>query len=214
MPELNRQHIQTMHYATDNVVLPEIEAAIRTHARDRGDACNQAVALVKASRTRANESGTLDAFLREFGLSNAEGIALMCLAEALLRVPDDRTLDALISEKIREGNWGAHQNSSDSKLVNASVWGLMLAGRIVGAKSASQAMPAQWLSSLTQRLGEPTVRHATRQAMKILGGQFVLGRDIQSALNRSVKETTVCGVPRLTKTGNERSFFLFPTCTP
>ena len=124
MPELNRQHIQTMHYAADTVVLPEIEAAIRAHARDRGDACNQAVALVKASRTRANESGTLDAFLREFGLSNAEGIALMCLAEALLRVPDDRTLDALISEKIREGNWGAHQNSSDSKLVNASVWGL------------------------------------------------------------------------------------------
>ena len=67
MPELNRQHIQTMHYAADTVVLPEIEAAIRAHARDRGDACNQAVALVKASRTRANESGTLDAFLREFG---------------------------------------------------------------------------------------------------------------------------------------------------
>ena len=197
MPELNRQHIQTMHYAADNVVLPEIEAAIRAHARDRGDACNQAVALVKASRTRANESGTLDAFLREFGLSNAEGIALMCLAEALLRVPDDRTLDALISEKIREGNWGAHQNSSDSKLVNASVWGLMLAGRIVGAESASQAMPAQWLSTLTQRLGEPTVRHATRQAMKILGGQFVLGRDIQSALNRSAKERSLCSFDML-----------------
>ena len=190
--------MRSMHYAPERDALQTISAAIASFETNRKAISSNASHLVEFSRARASASGTLDAFLREFGLSNAEGIALMCLAEALLRVPDDPTLDALISEKIREGNWGAHQNASDSNLVNASVWGLMLAGKIVGPSDFLQpAAPANWLAKLTHRIGEPTVRLATLQAMKILGGQFVLGRDIGSALRRSGRDGTLCSFDML-----------------
>ena len=135
----------------------------------------------------------------------------MCLAEALLRVPDDATLDALIAEKISEGNWGAHESASDSQLVNASVWGLMLAGKLVSKSSSGSAFPANWLSNLVTRIGEPTVRLATLQAMKILGGQFVLGRDIDAALSRAKRHNVLCSFDMLgegarTATDAERYF--------
>jgi len=186
-----------MHYAPESEALRTLSATIASFDANRTSISTQAFQLVEFSRARASESGTLDAFLREFGLSNAEGIALMCLAEALLRVPDKPTLDALISEKIREGNWGAHQNASDSNLVNASIWGLMLAGKIVGPGDFLQQAPANWLAKLTHRIGEPTVRLATLQAMKILGGQFVLGRDIGSALKRAGRNGILCSFDML-----------------
>ena len=197
MAELSRDSIRSMHYAPECEVLRSLGTAIASFNANRTSISTNASQLVESSRARASESGTLDAFLREFGLSNAEGIALMCLAEALLRVPDEPTLDALISEKIREGNWGAHQNASDSNLVNASIWGLMLAGKIVGPGDLLQQAPANWLAKLTHRIGEPTVRLATLQAMKILGGQFVLGRDIDSALTRAGRAATLCSFDML-----------------
>ena len=197
MAELSRDSIRSMHYAPECEVLRSLGATIASFDANRTSISTNASQLVESSRARASESGTLDAFLREFGLSNAEGIALMCLAEALLRVPDEPTLDALISEKIREGNWGAHQNASDSNLVNASIWGLMLAGKIVGPGDLFQQAPANWLAKLTHRIGEPTVRLATLQAMKILGGQFVLGRDIGSALKRAGRNGTLCSFDML-----------------
>jgi RHH-type proline utilization regulon transcriptional repressor/proline dehydrogenase/delta 1-pyrroline-5-carboxylate dehydrogenase len=197
MAELSRDSIRSMHYALESEALQSLGAIITSFDTNRTSISTQASQLVEFSRARASESGTLDAFLREFGLSNAEGIALMCLAEALLRVPDEPTLDALISEKIREGNWGAHQNASDSNLVNASIWGLMLAGKIVGPGDLLQQVPANWLAKLTHRIGEPTVRLATLQAMKILGGQFILGRDIDSALKRAGRNGTLCSFDML-----------------
>lgn len=197
MAELSRDSIRSMHYAPECEALRSLGATIASVDANRTSISTNASQLVEFSRARASESGTLDAFLREFGLSNAEGIALMCLAEALLRVPDEPTLDALISEKIREGNWGAHQNASDSNLVNASIWGLMLAGKIVGPGDLLQQVPANWLAKLTHRLGEPAVRLATLQAMKILGGQFVLGRDIGSALKRAGRNQTLCSFDML-----------------
>ena len=185
MAKTDRTEIRGLHYASTSRAIEAMSPAILLDSDRREQVSAIARTLVIESRERSDESGTLDAFLREFGLSNSEGIALMCLAEALLRVPDDETLDALIAEKISEGNWGAHESASDSQLVNASVWGLMLAGKLVGKSSSGATFPVNWLSNLVTRIGEPTVRLATLQAMKILGGQFVLGRDIDAALSRA-----------------------------
>ncbi len=145
---------------------------------------NDARSLVTDCRRDKNSSGTLDAFLLEFGLSNAEGVALMCLAEALLRVPDALTADRLIAEKIRGGNWGAHSGKSESLFVNASTWGLMLTGQLVSLDAEITQHTDSWLKRLTATLGEPVIRTAVMQAMKIMGGQYVLGRTIGEGTNR------------------------------
>jgi len=197
MAKTDRTEIRGLHYASTSKAIEAMSPAILLDADRREKVSAIARKLVIESRERSDESGTLDAFLREFGLSNSEGIALMCLAEALLRVPDDETLDALIAEKISEGNWGAHESASDSQLVNASVWGLMLAGKLVGKSSSGATFPVNWLSNLVTRIGEPTVRLATLQAMKILGGQFVLGRDIDAALSRAKRQNVLCSFDML-----------------
>jgi RHH-type proline utilization regulon transcriptional repressor/proline dehydrogenase/delta 1-pyrroline-5-carboxylate dehydrogenase len=148
----------------------------------------EAVSLVRRCRGHSRKAGTLDAFLQEFGLSNQEGIALMCLAEALLRVPDEETADRLIAEKIHGGDWGAHRGQSASRFVNASVWGLMLTGRIVRLEDETIAETDSWMRRLVGKLGEPVVRQAVLQAMRIMGGQYVLGRSIAEALQRGVAE--------------------------
>src|SRR5690606_7739321 len=116
-------------------------------------------------------------------LSTKEGIALMCLAEALLRVPDAGTMDELIEDKIAPGEWDRHVGKSGSALVNASAWGLMLTGRILEEDDSRRELAAV-LRRLVKRLSEPVVRTAVLQAMKILGRQFVLGETIGEALER------------------------------
>ena len=153
----------------------------------RESVINSAIELVKTCRSQSHKAGTLDAFLQEFGLSNKEGIALMCLAEALLRVPDDETADRLIAEKLSSGDWGSHQGRSDSAFVNASVWGLMLTGSIVSLDKSITKDTGAWMRRLGSRLGEPVIRAAVLQAMKIMGGQFVLGRTIKEAMKRTNK---------------------------
>ena len=146
----------------------------------------QGVKLVENCRAKSHLAGTLDAFLLEFGLASKEGIALMCLAEALLRVPDETTADRLIAEKIQSGDWSAHQGKSTSGFVNASVWGLMLTGSIVRLDADITEDTAGWVRRLVSTLGEPVVRQAVLQAMRILGGQYVLGRTIEEGLRRGV----------------------------
>ena len=109
----------------------------------------------------------------------------MCLAEALLRIPDTETIDDFIADKISGGAWEKHLGASDSLFVNASTWGLMLTGRIVKLREAQGANPLQAMKRLVARSGEPVIRHAVRQAVKLLGDQFVLGQTIQSALLRA-----------------------------
>ena len=150
----------------------------------RGAALERARNLVEQCRSAAHQAGTLDVFLQEFGLSNREGVALMCLAEALLRVPDETTADALIAEKIRDGNWDTHLGKSASAFVNASVWGLMLTGRLVTLETQALDNTVDWVRHLVARLGEPVVRRAVLQAMRILGSQYVLGRTIGEAMRR------------------------------
>src|ERR1700731_1509233 len=150
-----------------------------------------AVSLVAGARARRDERPFLDAFLQEFGLSNQEGIALMCIAEALLRIPDDATADRLIAEQLATGDWSAHSGKSESLFVNASTWGLMLTGGMLELDPTIKADASGWIKKLTSKAGEPLVRLAVRRAMRIIGGEFVVGRTIEEALARSAREPDV-----------------------
>src|SRR5262245_38495398 len=153
---------------------------------DRREAVQKrALALVDAVRGAKPSGSGLDAFLREYHLGSREGVILMCLAEALLRIPDAETADRLIADKIPTGDWEDHLGDSDSLFVNASTWGLMLTGRIVDVDRAELGSVRSWFGRLTARIGEPVARSALRQAMRILGHQFVMGRTIDEALERA-----------------------------
>jgi len=127
----------------------------------------------------------IDAFLQQYSLETKEGIILMCLAEALLRIPDAETADALIQDKLSGAKWDEHLNRSDSLLVNASTWGLMLTGKLVKLDRNTDGSPSHILKRLVNRVGEPMIRQAMLAAMKIMGKQFVLGRDVKEALKNS-----------------------------
>ncbi|MCC5991412.1 MAG: bifunctional proline dehydrogenase/L-glutamate gamma-semialdehyde dehydrogenase PutA [Rhodobacteraceae bacterium] len=165
------------------------EAGVMAAARDmaaldasaRAEIVEQAAALVHDIRTSA-APGLMEVFLAEYGLSTDEGIALMCLAEALLRVPDAATIDDLIEDKIAPSDWGRHLGRSSSSLVNASTWALMLTGRVLDEGSKS---PVQVLRGALKRLGEPVIRTAVGRAMKEMGRQFVLGETIDAAMTRA-----------------------------
>ena len=144
-----------------------------------------AARIIAAMRADRTPRPLLDRFLGEYGLSDKEGIALMCLAESLLRIPDRRTADRMIADKVGGAAWSSHIGNRADLLVNASTWGLMLAGRIVNVEGSFAADPSLWLGRLAGRFGEPVIRTAMRQAMRILGTEFVLGRTIEEALDRS-----------------------------
>ncbi|MBT3203683.1 MAG: bifunctional proline dehydrogenase/L-glutamate gamma-semialdehyde dehydrogenase PutA [Gammaproteobacteria bacterium] len=143
-----------------------------------------AIAIVKELRS-AKSPGLMETFLAEYGLSTQEGVSLMCLAEALLRVPDDSTIDALINDKIAPANWSRHLGHSTSPLVNTSTWALMLTGKVIDSKETNNWDISGNIRLLLKRIGEPVIRTAVAQSMKILGHQFVLGRDIQEAMTRA-----------------------------
>src|SRR5437762_11859545 len=140
----------------------------------------EATALRLAQRVRATPPGALSAesFLRHYGLSTPEGVALMCVAEALLRIPDASTADALLREKFSQGDWAPA--SDDSLLASAADWALLLTGKL--ARWHDEPSP---LKHIVARLGEPVVRAAVRQAMRILAEQFVLAESIEHAVARA-----------------------------
>ncbi|MBL8847306.1 MAG: bifunctional proline dehydrogenase/L-glutamate gamma-semialdehyde dehydrogenase PutA [Hyphomicrobium zavarzinii] len=174
------------HYLSDETRLVGglVERAVFTD-EERRRVSEIARTLVTAARAGVANHGGIDAFMREYGLSSEEGIILMCLAEALLRIPDSETADRFIAEKIAGGQWERHRGHSDSTLVNASTWALMLTGRLVKLREARGSNPWEALKRLAARSGEPVIRQAVRQAVKVLGDQFVLGRSIRDALSRS-----------------------------
>ena len=161
-------------------VRDRVDAAGLTRT-DRESIVARAVELVRTTRVRAGSS-IMQGFLAEYGLSTREGVALMCLAEALLRVPDTETIDALIEDKIGASDWAAHLGHSSSPLVNASTWALLLTGKVLGAAEEGVAGA---LHEAVRRLGEPVIRAAVAQAMRELGHQFVLGRDMREATRRA-----------------------------
>ncbi|HKF73654.1 MAG TPA: bifunctional proline dehydrogenase/L-glutamate gamma-semialdehyde dehydrogenase PutA [Stellaceae bacterium] len=139
--------------------------------------------VVEVRRQRLGKGG-LDAFLHEYALSSKEGIVLMCLAEALLRIPDADTVDRLIRDKLGPADWSQHLGQSESLFVNASTWALMLTGRLMRSDGEERDL-AGVLRRLVSRSGEPVVRQAVTAAMRILGRQFVMGRTIKEALERA-----------------------------
>ena len=137
--------------------------------------------LVEAIRAETGGLGGIEDFLREYSLSTREGLALMVLAEALLRVPDSATADRLIEDKLSSGDWTRHEVKSNALLVSASAWALGISARIIQPGET----PENIIATLGKRLGLPAVRTATRQAMRLLGSHFVLGQSIEEALGRA-----------------------------
>jgi len=171
----------------DRLVAALIDKARFTDAqRKRIEAV--AVRLVEAARAGRREYGGVDSFLAEYGLSSEEGVLLLCLAEALLRIPDAATADRLIAGTIGTGDWERHLGHSDSVLVNASTWGLMLTGHIVDWGLSKMRDLGGLVQRLIARSGEPVIRQALRQAVRILGNQFVLGETIEAALTNAEDE--------------------------
>ena len=148
-----------------------------------------ALNLIENCRKDKSRHNMLDAFLMEFGLSNQEGVALMCIAESLLRVPDNKTANRLIAEKIKSGNWLNHIGGSKSIFVNASTWGLMLTGYIVELDNEIQSSTKSWLKQFSAKLGEPIIRRAIFKAMKIMANQYVLGQTIDDAISIKSKKS-------------------------
>ena len=147
----------------------------------------RAARLLVAVREAAAQGSGLDDFLQRYGLDTQEGVLLMCLAEALLRIPDAPTADALIADRVGRGDWRAHLDDSASLFVNASTWGLMLTGALLAPDPERARQPWQWLRSVVARLGEPVARAALGQALRILGRQFVFGGDVGEALERAAE---------------------------
>lgn len=172
----------TAAYAPDDAALAAELLTTATLTPDR-EAQIDAIATDLITAIRGSEHGLrgVEAMLREFALSTKEGLALMVLAEALLRVPDAATADAFIEDKLGQGDFAHHRIKSDAVLVNASAWALGLSARLVHAGETPQGT----LAALTRRIGAPAVRAATRQAMRLIGNHFVLGETIDAALARA-----------------------------
>jgi RHH-type proline utilization regulon transcriptional repressor/proline dehydrogenase/delta 1-pyrroline-5-carboxylate dehydrogenase len=183
---LDRSAIRKAFRQEEEACVKERLRQTEVFSRDHGHIHAYAVDLIKDARKR--EVGGIDAFLHQYGLNTREGIALMCLAEALLRVPDARTADALIRDKIGEINWREHLNESDSTFVNAATFSLMLTGEVLERPELHHKKMERTLRGAMNRLGEPVIRNATWQAMRILGGQFVFGRNMTEALKRAAPE--------------------------
>jgi len=151
---------------------------------EREKVIDLAAELVTRVRARAKDQSAVESFMRQYDLSSEEGVLLMCVAEALLRIPDKGTADKLIRDKLGDANWKKHLGQSESVFVNASTWGLMLTGKLVNLAEETRHDFTGALRRLVGRAGEPAIRLAVRQAMRIMGHQFVMGRTIDEALDR------------------------------
>ena len=155
--------------------------AARLDAAQEARIDRTATRLIEAIRANDDPLGGVEDMLREFALSTKEGLALMVLAEALLRVPDARTADQFIEDKLGQGDFIHHETRSSAFLVNASAWALGMSARVIQPGETPQGT----IGRLTKRLGAPAVRAATRQAMRLMGNHFVLGETIEAALSRA-----------------------------
>ncbi|SJM65915.1 Proline dehydrogenase / Delta-1-pyrroline-5-carboxylate dehydrogenase [Brevundimonas diminuta 3F5N] len=184
-------------YRDEREVVAELLAAEPLTPDGRAAVLNDAIALVESARKSQKRQGVVESFLQEFSLGTREGLALMCLAEALLRTPDAGTRDRLIAEKIGSADWASHMGQSDSLFVNASTWGLMLTGKLVDVDEEARSDLPNFLKRLVGRMGEPVIRQAVATAVKIMGEQFVVGRTIEGALKRSDREEWLCSFDML-----------------
>ncbi len=177
--------INSTWLAPEEPLVRALAGEARLDPATRARIAARALDLVGRVRADKGSGSSLDAFLREYSLASREGVILMCLAEALLRIPDAETADRLIADKISAGDWADHLGDSESLFVNASTWGLMLTGRVVQVETEAIGSARNWFGRLAGRIGEPVARAALRQSMKILGHQFVMGRTVAEALSRA-----------------------------
>ncbi|MCO6411654.1 MAG: bifunctional proline dehydrogenase/L-glutamate gamma-semialdehyde dehydrogenase PutA [Thiogranum sp.] len=187
-PDALRQQIRESYRMDERQCLTQLLAQARLDAQREQRIQETARVLAEAVRRHGRQQSGVEAFLHEYDLSSREGVLLMCIAEALLRIPDADTADRLIRDRLSRGQWDEHLGASDSLLVNASTWGLLLTGQLFGADVDSGQGAQQLLSRLVSRAGEPIVRKAMQQAMRILARQFVMGRDISDALQRTASD--------------------------
>jgi RHH-type proline utilization regulon transcriptional repressor/proline dehydrogenase/delta 1-pyrroline-5-carboxylate dehydrogenase len=203
------------HYLADETesiarLLPQAE--FEDAARERIG--TRARALIEGVRADRRARRGLDAFLHEYSLDTEEGVVLLCLAEALLRIPDAETADRLIEDRLASARWADHLGHSSSLFVNASTWALMLSGRLTARDAAEIGDLGSYLARLAARIGEPVVRLALREAMRILARQFILGRTLEEAIERARSEEfaglrlslDMLGEAALTRTVAERYF--------
>ncbi len=190
--ETSRQNICDYYRKDESQVIEELLPLAELGPASRARVWNRARELVVYIRQDQVGKGGVDALLNEFALSTEEGIVLMCLAEALLRVPDKLTTDRLIRDKLVSGDWASHLGNSDSLFVNASAWGLLLTGKVVGYSDDEQHHEQQQqiglLKQTINRLGEPVIRTSVRYAMQVMGNQFIMGKGISSAIKRAKKQ--------------------------
>ena len=180
-----RELIQETHLSDESQIIDKWSQSSSITPKNRIESQKHGVKLINDIRNDERPA-LLELFLSEYGLSTDEGVALMCLAEALMRIPDAKTMDELIEDKIAPSSWGLHRGKSESLLVNASTWGLMLTGKVLD-DDYSDGLTNK-LHGMVKRLGEPVIRRAVKRAMKELGRQFVLGETIQDALKHGEKQ--------------------------
>ena len=187
-----RQTIRDFYRIDEEQVIEHILPLAEVGVQARSRAWERARQMVLNIRQTEEGKGGVDALLNEYSLSSEEGVVLMCLAEALLRVPDRKTQDSLIRDKLSKGEWSQHLGNSDSLFVNASSWGLLVTGKMVNYSDKKQTEQFGVLKRTIGRLGEPVIRSSVHYAMKIMGKQFVMGTTIDEAIERA-KETETKG---------------------
>ena len=183
---ISRQDLREAYRAEENACVAQRMAQAAGAEAKHEEAAALAAKLIEGARRR--KASGIDAFLQQYGLATEEGVALMCLAEALLRVPDAASADALIRDKIGDIDWSEHVGESSSTFVNAATFSLMLTGEVLEKPEEAQKGMGTTLKRAVNRLGEPVIRKATLTAMRILGGQFVYGRTINESLKRAAPE--------------------------
>ncbi|KQM28682.1 MULTISPECIES: bifunctional proline dehydrogenase/L-glutamate gamma-semialdehyde dehydrogenase PutA [unclassified Sphingomonas] len=195
MPAIDWDALDADKFIDEAVLLPQLLAQVPLTQSDRSAIVANAAKLVERTRAAAAKPGVVEGFLQQFSLGTQEGLALMCLAEALLRTPDAATRDRLIAEKVGTADWAAHLGQSSSLFVNASTIGLTLTGKLVGEEGPAGI--GETIRRLAGRLGEPVIRRALAAAVGIMGDQFVLGSTIEAALKRAAKEGYLCSFDML-----------------
>ena len=212
---ISRKAINRACRSDEAAVVAALVGKMQAIAPDFNDIAGHARRLASAVRQQRKRASGVDQLMHEFSLSSQEGIALMCLAEALLRIPDHATRDHLIRDKISKGDWHAHLGHSGSRFVNAAAWGLMITGHLLSTHSESAL--GHSLSRLIARGGEPVIRRSIEFAMTLLGQQFVMGETIAAALARSegnirkgyTHSFDMLGEAAITSTDAERYFLAY-----
>ena len=180
-----REAMNALYLADETACVEALIPLAKMDASAQARIQSNAEKLVETVRRNQAKQGGIDAFMQKYDLSSQEGIVLMCLAEALLRIPDANTADKLIEDKLADGNWAEHLWTSQSAFVNFSTFGLMLTGKVMQPDSKLRENIGGIARRLVKRLSEPVARIAMRQAMRIMGHQFVMGRNIGEALKRA-----------------------------